>query len=125
MRRQLCSMARWAGYEGTEAGVVEFALVVESWTQAERREFLERWYRFRRDVLVNGIGGKKVWGGEGDEGLKGDREDVMREVDDGVKKEEEEDGKVKIEHGTTNGMAAGGGSGDVAMIDESDEDDEL
>ncbi|RMZ87670.1 hypothetical protein DV736_g5099, partial [Chaetothyriales sp. CBS 134916] len=39
MRRQFCSMARWAGYAN---GVVKFALVVEHWTQAQRRDFLDR-----------------------------------------------------------------------------------
>ena len=47
-RRQFCSMARWAGY-GED--VVTFALVVENWTQAERRECLARFYQYRRDVL--------------------------------------------------------------------------
>ncbi|KAL2426705.1 DNA excision repair protein ERCC-6-like 2 [Exophiala dermatitidis] len=48
MKRQLCSMACWAGY-GED--VVSFALVVENWTQAERRECLDRFYHYRRDVL--------------------------------------------------------------------------
>ncbi|RMZ76097.1 hypothetical protein DV737_g4965, partial [Chaetothyriales sp. CBS 132003] len=39
MRRQFCSMARWADYADD---VVEFALVVEHWTQAKRRDFLDR-----------------------------------------------------------------------------------
>ena len=47
-------MARWAGYK--EA--VEFALVVEAWTQEERRSCLDRFYAWRRKVLA------------GDEGLK-------------------------------------------------------
>ncbi|KIX08196.1 uncharacterized protein Z518_02852 [Rhinocladiella mackenziei CBS 650.93] len=47
-KRQFCSMARWAGY-GND--VVSFALVVENWTQAERRECLDRFYHYRRDVL--------------------------------------------------------------------------
>jgi len=47
-KRQFCSMARWAGY-GQD--VVSFALVVENWTQAERRECLDRFYRARRNVL--------------------------------------------------------------------------
>lgn len=51
MRRQFCSMARWAGYD---TDVVNFALVVESWTQAERRECLDRFYQYRRD-LMNGL----------------------------------------------------------------------
>ncbi|KAI4249681.1 MAG: hypothetical protein L6R40_000470 [Gallowayella cf. fulva] len=46
-RRQLCSMARVYGMDD----VVEFALVVEGWTQEERRRWLERFYRGRREVL--------------------------------------------------------------------------
>ncbi|KAK5051354.1 hypothetical protein LTR84_003006 [Exophiala bonariae] len=48
MQRQFCSMARWAGYRND---VVNFALVVESWTQAERRECLDRFYQYRRDLM--------------------------------------------------------------------------
>lgn len=47
-QRQFCSMAKWAGYDDD---VVTFALVVENWTQAERRECLDRFYQYRRDVL--------------------------------------------------------------------------
>jgi DNA excision repair protein ERCC-6-like 2 len=47
-KRQFCSMAKWAGY-GED--VVTFALVVENWTQAERRECLDRFYQFRRDLI--------------------------------------------------------------------------
>ncbi|EMC99844.1 hypothetical protein BAUCODRAFT_30259 [Baudoinia panamericana UAMH 10762] len=49
-RRQFCSMARRFGYEGTK-GVEEFALVVEGWTQEERRRCLEKFYRGRREEL--------------------------------------------------------------------------
>lgn len=45
--RQLCSMARAFGFEDA----CEFALVVEGWTQAQRRRCLERWYQGRREVL--------------------------------------------------------------------------
>jgi len=48
MKRQFCSMARWAGY-GND--VVSFALRVENWTQAQRRECLDRFYHYRRDLL--------------------------------------------------------------------------
>ncbi|KAJ9661956.1 hypothetical protein H2198_001708 [Neophaeococcomyces mojaviensis] len=51
-QRQFCSMAKWAGHD---TNVVEFALLVESWTQAQRREFLEKWYRWRRDCIINGV----------------------------------------------------------------------
>ncbi|KAK5110664.1 hypothetical protein LTR62_005704 [Meristemomyces frigidus] len=49
-RRQFCSMAKMAGYEDGQA-VEEFALVVEGWTQKQRREFLERFYGARRKAL--------------------------------------------------------------------------
>ena len=49
-KRQFCSMAEWAGYD-----VTEFALVVEGWTQAQRRDFLDSFYRHRRKMLANGI----------------------------------------------------------------------
>jgi len=44
MKRQLCTMARTFGF----ADAVEFALVVEGWTQAQRRSCLERFYAGRR-----------------------------------------------------------------------------
>ena len=47
-RRQFCSMAKSAGYDD----VVEFALIVESWTQNERGEWLSKFYRDRRDLLI-------------------------------------------------------------------------
>ncbi|KAF2765614.1 hypothetical protein EJ03DRAFT_330780 [Teratosphaeria nubilosa] len=46
-KRQFGSMARWAGFED----VTEFALVVEGWTQGQRRECLERFYMHRREVM--------------------------------------------------------------------------
>ena len=49
-KRQFCSMAQWSGYEDA----VEFALVVEAWTQEERRDFLSRFYKHRRDMLAMG-----------------------------------------------------------------------
>ncbi|EEP76851.1 conserved hypothetical protein [Uncinocarpus reesii 1704] len=48
MRRQFCSMARDSGYENA----TEFALVVEGMTQAERRAWLEKWYKGRREILL-------------------------------------------------------------------------
>lgn len=51
-KRQLCSMAKAYGM-GDD--VVGFALVVEGWRQEERRRWLERFYRARREQLgVNG-----------------------------------------------------------------------
>lgn len=68
-RRQFCSMAKFAGYvndvavldgegaqeereQGSKGGATEFALVVEGWTQAQRRDFLDRFYKHRRRVLA-------------------------------------------------------------------------
>lgn len=48
-RRQFCAMADFFGYGDK---VTEFALVVEGWTQAERRDCLERFYLERRKELV-------------------------------------------------------------------------
>ncbi|KAL8942826.1 MAG: hypothetical protein Q9216_001441 [Gyalolechia sp. 2 TL-2023] len=47
-KRQLCSMARAYGM-GDD--VVGFALVIEGWRQEERRRWLERFYRGRRQEL--------------------------------------------------------------------------
>ncbi|KAJ5996976.1 hypothetical protein N7499_006708 [Penicillium canescens] len=48
-RRQFCSMARHFGY----ADATEFALVVESMTQEQRRACLDTWYRERRELLLS------------------------------------------------------------------------
>lgn len=48
MKRQFCSMARRFGFPNA----TEFALVVESMTQAQRRACLERWYGERREKLL-------------------------------------------------------------------------
>ncbi|KAL1966588.1 hypothetical protein VTN77DRAFT_3999 [Rasamsonia byssochlamydoides] len=50
MKRQFCSMARRFGFPNA----TEFALVVESMTQAQRRACLERWYSERREILLKG-----------------------------------------------------------------------
>ncbi|KAM0333290.1 hypothetical protein ACHAQA_001951 [Verticillium albo-atrum] len=48
MRRQFCSMAREFGF----ANATQFALVVESWTQEQRRNCLETFYRIREGKLL-------------------------------------------------------------------------
>jgi SNF2 family DNA or RNA helicase len=48
MKRQFCSMAKRFGFPNA----TEFALVVESMTQAQRRACLERWYKERREILL-------------------------------------------------------------------------
>ncbi|PIA88856.1 Switch 2 [Cercospora beticola] len=47
-RRQFCSMAAQFGYDD----VAEFALVVEGWTQQQRRDCLETFYRQRKSLVV-------------------------------------------------------------------------
>ncbi|KAI9778697.1 MAG: hypothetical protein M1839_007928 [Geoglossum umbratile] len=60
-KRQFCTMAKMFGFENA----TEFALVVEGWTQEQRRNCLDKFYRMRRDRLLevekgeaNGEGGK-------------------------------------------------------------------
>ena len=53
MKRQLCTMASAFGF----SDVVEFALVVEGWTQAQRRTCLDKFYAIRRKEL--GVDGRK------------------------------------------------------------------
>ncbi|KAK4127320.1 hypothetical protein N657DRAFT_641307 [Parathielavia appendiculata] len=50
MRRQFCSMAREFGF----ANATDFALVVESWTQEQRRNCLDTFYRVREVRVLDG-----------------------------------------------------------------------
>ncbi|RMZ78391.1 hypothetical protein DV738_g3894, partial [Chaetothyriales sp. CBS 135597] len=87
MRRQFYSMAEWAGYtkdckgdgDGDD-GVVGFALVVEHWTQAQRRDFLDRFYRFRRTSLL-GSNSRREESAGNEEGWEGEDEDEVTETD--------------------------------------------
>ncbi|MCJ1311083.1 hypothetical protein MMC25_004753 [Agyrium rufum] len=47
MKRQFCSMAKHFGF----SDACKFALVVESWTQAQRRNCLDKFYASRRETL--------------------------------------------------------------------------
>ena len=78
-RRIFCSMAKWAGYEDP----VEFALVVEGWTQANRRDFLTEFYRWRRDILSKSVDGRD----KGDVRVEDDGTEAKSEI----KSESEED----------------------------------
>lgn len=49
MKRQLCTMASTFGF----TNACEFALVVEGWTQAQRRACLDKFYRIRREKLAS------------------------------------------------------------------------
>ncbi|KAM0802030.1 DNA excision repair protein [Usnea florida] len=51
MKRQLCTMAHTFGF----ADAVDFALVVEGWTQAQRRECLDKFYHSMSHSLPNGF----------------------------------------------------------------------
>ncbi|KAI9875082.1 MAG: hypothetical protein M1830_008893 [Pleopsidium flavum] len=48
MNRQFCTMAKTFGF----SDATEFALVVEGWTQAQRRNCLEKFYRSRREKVA-------------------------------------------------------------------------
>ncbi|SLM34038.1 dna excision repair protein [Lasallia pustulata] len=48
MKRQFCTMAKTFGF----SDATEFALVVEGWTQAQRRNCLEKFYRGRREKMM-------------------------------------------------------------------------
>ena len=50
MKRQFCSMAARYGFRD----VTEFALTVEGLTSAQRRTWLENWYKERREKLLGG-----------------------------------------------------------------------
>lgn len=50
--RQFCSMAKFFGFDN----VTDFALVVEGWTQEQRRTALDRFYAGRRAMLAKSSG---------------------------------------------------------------------
>ncbi|KAI9845572.1 MAG: hypothetical protein M1837_004669 [Sclerophora amabilis] len=59
MKRQFCTMARTFGFQDA----IEFALVVEGWTQAQRRNCLEKFYRGRREKVLTDMeknGGRRT-----------------------------------------------------------------
>ena len=73
-QRQFCSMAKIMGYKDA----VEFALVVEGWTQAQRRTCLERFYKGRRLALMNTDeeGEQETSGGRQEEEPLAEKEEV-------------------------------------------------
>jgi hypothetical protein len=77
MLRQFCTMAKTFGFDNA----TDFALIVEGWTQEQRRNCLDTFYRKRKERLaelavVANSGG--VW--DGDNGLNED--ETMGETDD-------------------------------------------
>ncbi|KKY39516.1 putative dna repair protein rad26 [Diaporthe ampelina] len=96
MRRQFCTMAQHFGY----AGATEFAVVVQGWTQEQRRDCLDTFYRKRMEKV---LGEFKQEPAEGETklkpepGLTEDTEMALRTASGRVgKKEEHADEKVKI-----------------------------
>ena len=90
-RRQFCSMAKEFGF----GGATDFALVVEGWTQEQRRNCLEMFYRVRGPRVLEGMGVKG-------EGMKG--EDVKDAG--GAMKEEE---GIRMEGVEEEGCGSGSG----------------
>jgi SNF2 family DNA or RNA helicase len=94
MRRQFCSMAREFGF----ASATDFALVVESWTQEQRRDCLDKFYK-RREA--------KVWEAEM-AALKGKEKDEDENTGtEGVKSEVGEAGSVAVATTTSEGQGVG------------------
>ncbi|KAK3392058.1 P-loop containing nucleoside triphosphate hydrolase protein [Sordaria brevicollis] len=75
-RRQFCSMAKEFGFQNA----TDFALVVESWTQEQRRNCLDTFYR-RREVKI--------------------LEQELAKMENSTKKEEDESTMLKPEDGET------------------------
>ena len=86
MKRQLCAMAKDYGIDDP----VQFSLVVEGWSQGERREWLERWYEGRRRVLGIGRGEK------GEKGEKGEAKNQAGGEDNEVIVDKVANGKVHV-----------------------------
>jgi len=107
-KRQFCSMARWAGH-GDD--VVEFALLVENWTQAQRRGCLERFYKWRLNVLDEVLDIK--------DGVKEETKD-----EHGAHEDSKDDIKTEIKHEIKHEINAGGRVGTMDEI-ELESDDEL
>jgi hypothetical protein len=113
MMRQFCSMAKEFGFPNA----TEFALVVESWTQEQRRNCLEEFYK-RREAMIGGEEVKAELKVEVKSEVKGL---LKREVSTRVEAKEEfkpkiePDVKIKVEEKRSS----------VFLADDEDEDDEL
>lgn len=117
MRRQFCSMAKEFGFENA----TEFALVVENWTQEQRRDCLDAFYRAREKVVMKRgeVGEVVVVGGS-----------EQRVEEEGGK---EGEGDVEMgEEGGEKGDDGQAGEGEAAkrrasmlFLSDDDEDDEL
>lgn len=97
MRRQFCTMARHFGYRSA----TEFAVVVQGWTQSQRRDCLDAFYRKRMEKLLGEfkqepVDKRKV---KAESGTPEDSEMDSRPTVGGVGMKRERADKVKIEKG--------------------------
>ncbi|KUI59043.1 Switch 2 [Cytospora mali] len=97
LRRQFCTMSREFGF----ASATEFAVAVQSWTQEQRRDVLDVFYKGRMKTLLGGFKKEDEDADEKDvellldEVVKGDIQEMQHNV---VKKEETTcDDKIKTE----------------------------
>ncbi|KUI72817.1 Switch 2 [Cytospora mali] len=97
LRRQFCTMSREFGF----ASATEFAVAVQSWTQEQRRDVLDVFYKGRMKTLLGGFKKEDEDADEKnvelllDEEVKGDIREMQHDV---VKKEETTcDDKIKTE----------------------------
>ncbi|KAK4042708.1 switch 2 [Parachaetomium inaequale] len=103
-RRQFCSMAREFGF----GDATRFALVVESWTQEQRRNCLDTFYRVREVKVLEGeVAAMKRERGEADDGgevttgdtgtePEGGRSQEVVVVGDGVVVKSEGEGEARV-----------------------------
>jgi hypothetical protein len=128
MTRQFCSMAREFGF----SNATDFALVVESWTQEQRRNCLQVFYKQRETRVqemeaVTGeedvAGAKSEHGREGRTGMAGEGGYVKME---GIERGEVGHGGTRHEADGVKTEAEGGPGGSYKTpIFLSDDDDEL
>ncbi|KAL6857666.1 hypothetical protein ACO1O0_005108 [Amphichorda felina] len=133
--RQFCEMAREFGF----ASATDFALVVESWTQEERRNCLDTFYQKRESKLISEEVPKKNETSEADskdEAVKREAENEPSRLKSQVKKEEgdadvkdstlKEDPALKDEQDEKKTIKLEGISKRTSIfLSDDDEDDEL
>lgn len=86
MKRQFCTMAKMFRFDD----VREFALVVEGWTQKQRRDALDKFYKMRRDSIAQGDGGVGLVDFP-DEKRVDVKTEEAEEADKGIKVEEDDE----------------------------------
>jgi hypothetical protein len=81
IKRQFCTMAKTFGFDNA----TDFALVVEGWTQEQRRNCLDAFYRKRKEALADlehNIGGGDIVDGDSTEGNEHGTNDNDNDNDD-------------------------------------------